>query len=471
MPRNTSDVLIVGGGLAGLACGVTLADRGLRVTLLERDVRLGGRACSWTHAQTGDRVDIGPHVILSEYSNFLAFLERLGSAGLVSWQPRKVMTIGTSRGPLELRHWPLVPPLSLLPSFLRMPGLAFRDHWSNNRPTLQAMRFGEERIGALDPIAGIEYLRAAGVTEPMIDRFWKFACMAVMNTPLERVSTAALMRVHGRMIGYRRVHFGFPAIGLGDLYAEDARKAIEAAGGTVQLRTMVTELNRTREGHEAICDDMTYAAPHCVVAVPPQEAGELLPGIADTAAFEPSPYVSTYLWFDRSITRERFWALLWSPSRMYYDFYDLANIRPEWRGRPSLVGCNFICSHRAAAMSDDDLVAAALREIAEFAPAVGEAKLRHADVHRIPMAIPLPLAGTERKRPGTRTSTEGLFLAGDWTRTALPSTMDSAVRSGYLAAEAVLEARGRPENIARTPRETHGLSRLVRLLTAGTKWP
>ncbi len=442
-PEDASDAIVIGGGLAGLACAVALADRGIKVTLLERQAGLGGRAASWTHAPTGDRVDIGPHVLLNEYRNFLALLERLGTREQITWQPRKLITLVTGEGPHALRHRPLPPPLSLVPDLLRAPGLGLGDFWSNNRATWAALTFREEQVPELDAVSGLEFLRALGASERMIDWFWRFESMAVMNAPLERVSAAALMRVHAMLIGHRGIHFGFPAVGLGDLFAEQARRAIEACGGrVVRARALSVE---TAEGtHRVVCEGRRFAARCCVIALPPRELGEIRPGLAEVDAFEPSPYVSTYLWFDRRITDERFWALLWTPTRLNYDFYDLANIRPAWRGRPSVIACNFIYSHRANGATDEALVEAALREIAEFAPAVRQARLLHADVHRIPMAICLPAAGTERRRPPTRTAVPGLYLAGDWTRTGYPSSMEGAVFSGHRAAEAVLACLGRP---------------------------
>jgi uncharacterized protein with NAD-binding domain and iron-sulfur cluster len=119
----TDDVLIIGGGLAGLACGVALADRGLRCHVLEASERLGGRASSWNDQATGDTVDIGPHIVHSEYHNMLAFLERLGTAQQITWQPGKVLALASKPRPVHLRHAPLPPPMSLIASILPAPGL------------------------------------------------------------------------------------------------------------------------------------------------------------------------------------------------------------------------------------------------------------------------------------------------------------------------------------------------------------
>jgi 15-cis-phytoene desaturase len=300
----------------------------------------------------------------------------------------------------------------------------------------------------------------------MIDWFWRFATMAVMNVPVEECSTAALLRVHAQLIGHRGIHFGFPAAGLSELYVAQCERAIRGAGGEVLRNARAVALAHPGGAHAVQLEDgREVRARVCVCALSPRELETLLPGVAETAAFEPSPYISTYLWLDRRIGEERFWAHLWTPGRLNYDFYDLSLIRAGWTGRPSVMASNLIYSERANGMDDAAIVQATQREIAEFVPGAREARILHADVHRIPMAIARPKAGTETKRPPTRTGIPGLFLAGDWTRTELPSSMESAVRSGFLAAEAALERCGTPRRFARAPTPTNGLAGVVRALS------
>ena len=460
-----ADAVIVGGGLAGLACAVALAESGLRSVVLERSSQLGGRARSWTHAPSGDVVDIGPHVVHSEYANFLALLERLGTRDRIRWQRDRFITIAT-QPPTVLRHRRLPPPLSLLPDLVAGSRLGLGDLFSNNAPTWRALKFGEEDVPELDRIAALDYLRRAGVSERMIDWFWRFAAMAVMNVPLEACSSAALLRVHAQLIGRRGLHFGFAAFGLAELYAAQAERLIRAAGGEVLLHANARTLERSGELHRVTLQDgRRIAARYCVCALPPQDLGALRPELAETSAFEPSPYISGYLWFDRKLSRERFWALPWSPERLNCDFYDLSNIRQGWGERPSVVASNIIHSHRAAGMDDAAIVAASVREITEFLPGAAAAKLIHSDVHRIPMGIACPKPGTELKRPATATRVPRLFVAGDWARTQLPSSMESAVRSGFLAAEAILSDTGRPRRFALASRPTDGLAGAVRAAT------
>jgi 15-cis-phytoene desaturase len=234
------------------------------------------------------------------------------------------------------------------------------------------------------------------------------------------------------------------------------------AGGEVRRNA---EVVRVEPQALMLGDGTRIEARFRVLALPPQELARLRPELADTEAFLASPYVSTYLWLDRKVTRERFWALPWSPGRVNYDFYDLTEIRPGWQERPSVIAANYIYAQRADAMGDAALARAAHAELALFAPEAARARVIHADVHRIPMAICQPRPGTEAKRPATRTSVPGLFLAGDWTRTALPSSMESAARSGFLAAEAILEDLGRTKRFSLGVRSRDGLAGIVRALT------
>jgi 15-cis-phytoene desaturase len=470
------DVIIIGGGLAGLACAVALSDRGQRVTVLERSPRLGGRAASWTDPATGDVIDTGPHVVHSEYRNMLALLDRLGTSRLICWQPDPVLTIATRPTPTRLRHRLLPPPLSFMPGMSGAPGLSTADLLSMTRLTWEVLHFGEEKMAGLDSISAQEFLQRQGVSERMIDWWWRFAAMVVTNVPLERCSAASLMRIHTHLSSYRGLHFGFAQVGLGELYEVQAARAIEAAGGKVMLSAEVQAIigDGRAEGVLLAGGNRLYG-PHVVSAVPPQALAPLLPArwraqmpFSQLGVFEPSPYISCYLWFDRKVGMPRFISHLCSPGRLSYDFYDLGQIREGWADRPTVTASNIIYSHRAHELSDEEVVAATVRELAEFAPGASAAQLVHSRVHRIPMAIPCPVVGFEQARPAARTPFPGLLLAGDWTRTHLPCSMEGAVKSGWTAAEQVLAQTGCQVSLAREPRAFDGIGALVRPAAAAT---
>jgi squalene-associated FAD-dependent desaturase len=469
--QTVTDTIVIGGGLAGLACAVALADRGQRVTVVECADRLGGRAGSWQAPGSTDVVDIGPHVFHSEYRNMLALLERFGTSRLIRWQPDPLLSIACEPM-LHLRHGPLPPPFSLMLSMSQAPGLSMTDLLSMSRLSMRVLSFGEEEIDALDRISADEFLRREGVSERMIEWWWRFAAMVVTNVPLERCSAASMMRIHCQLSSYRGLHFGFAQVGLSELYEKQATRLIEAAQGRVLTGTRASALlGEHRAEGVRLADGTGLRAPHVVCAVPPQALAALLPDrwrAADEfdmlGAVEPSPYVSCYLWFDRKIRMPRFVSHLCTPNRLNYDYYDLTQIRQGWEGRHTVTASNIIYSHRAKDMHDDEIIAATVRELAEIAPEAAKAQVVHADVHRIPMAIPCPVVGFERLRPRSRTHVDGLYLAGDWIRTHMPCSMESAAKSGYMAAEEVLADAGQPGRIALGARPYDGIGSVVRPL-------
>ncbi|MGE0081146.1 MAG: FAD-dependent oxidoreductase, partial [Thiohalomonadaceae bacterium] len=446
---------IAGGGLAGLACAAGLWGCGVRITLLEATPWLGGRARSWVDEATGDAIDLGSHVLTSEHRNMLALLRMLGTERDVVWKSGNFLVLA-DRPPLVMKRYPLPAPLSLLPSLFTVRRLRLRDLSSNTPVVMLAMRMNEDDVVRLDDESAADLLTRMGVTPAFIAWFWKSAAMTFMNVPLEECSAGALLRVFKQLLGDNAFRFGFPARGLGELFVPAAARRIEEEGGRIVMpcpvRSVVYE--RGRAAGFRLADGSVLHARYCVCALTPQDLLPVLPDLPvlaglrrDLPAFRPVPYVSTWLWFDRRLTREQMWVRLWSADGLSYDSYDLSNIRPALRGRPALIAGNIINSARALTMSDEAIVQATVQEIAEYIPGVRHARLVHAHVNRILMAITAPRPGMERKRPGARTALPGLFLAGDWTATRFPSSMESAVRSGWTAAEQIRAELGMPRRL------------------------
>ncbi|UAW97282.1 oleate hydratase [Halopseudomonas nanhaiensis] len=461
------EVLIVGAGLAGLSCGAFLADAGLRVEVLESSSVAGGRARSWSDPGTGYAVDIGPHVLLSKYPNMLALLERLGSAEQICWQTDHLLTVLDDRRPIRFKQALLPPPLHYLNNLGRvLPTVPLGRLLSNIPITLRTMGSSPSDILDLDDRTGIAHLHANGVSQPFIDWFWASVSMAFLNLPVEQCSAASLMRIFWQALGHNDVTFGFPKVGLSELYVPQAIERIERAGGCVRYDQRVTGVSGSPDRPDGVRlgDGSSRHADQVILAVPPTAIPTLLPAsqrlVQVARQFEPSPYISCYLWFDRKLTDARFWARPWSSKEFNTDFYDLSNIRETGTGPGSMIATNIIWSHRAKGMSDEAVIQATINEISDFAPEVRRAQLIGSAVHRIPMSVPCARPGIERLRPAT-TAVQGLYLAGDWTDTGLPFCMESAVRSAALAAEAVLTARGRTQQLALPVPTPGGLMRLT----------
>jgi zeta-carotene desaturase len=471
-PRQSKgDVLILGGGVAGLACAMGLRGTGLQITLVEQQPVLGGRARSWVDSATGDRIDIGPHILLSEYPNLLSLLDMLGTRDRVVWHSDELITLAGQNGLTPMRLHRLPPPLHVLPAMLKSRDVRLRDKLSNARAVWLAMQLDEAELLRLDDVPASEMLKRLRVSQRFVDWFWRSAAMSLMNVPLEQCSSAALMRFFAHLIGHNDYRFGFPACGLDELFLPAAPRAMAQEGWRVWLNSTATQLVHSGDTCTGVIlgDGSVLQARYCVAALPPAELRGVLPtewlrapGLRDIGRFQPSPYVSVYQWFDRKVTSRRFWTRVWSETNLNYDFYDLSNIRPGWRERPSLIASNIVHSFNVHASSDEEIANATLRELSEFVPEAGRARLVHRQVHRIPMAIPAPHPGTESARPDTSTPFERLLLAGDWTRTQIPASMESAARSGFLAAEKIRADIGKPSSLAKLPRETEGFAGWVR---------
>lgn len=465
------DAVVVGAGIAGLSCAVRLAEAGLTVCVVEASKVPGGRARSWVDPVMGDSVDIGPHILLNKYANMRALLERLGTADQVLWQTDELLTVFDRGRAMHFRVGGLPAPLHYISNLPRvLPRVPLGDLLSNTRLVWQTLRSTGPELMRLDHRSGREHLRRCGVSDAFIDWFWASAAIAILAVPVEQCSAASLMRLLGQALGYNDIAFGMPRIGLSDLYVWPAIEFIRRHGGEVRLDCPVSGLVR-REGRVlgVRLDDGNEIEGAVVLAVQPTALERLLPEghpLRLTARrFQPSPYISCYLWFDRPITAARFWARPWNPQGFNTDFYNLSNIRPATKGG-ALIASNIIWSQRVEHLSDEAIIAATRREIAEFAPAAQRAQLLSASVHRIPMAIPAAFPGTESMRPGTVVE-PGLCLAGDWVDTGLPYCMESATRAGALAAETVLAEGGLHRQLALPPPRPGGLGRWLRSGKAG----
>ncbi|CAJ1368064.1 unnamed protein product [Effrenium voratum] len=459
------DVVVVGGGVAGLAAAVTLAERGLKVTVLESRSILGGRARSWIDGVMRDPVHIGPHVVVSEYPNFFKLLERLGTLEKIVWQPwRHFVTWVKGRQEHHIRTLPLPAPASWGPVSVVDPFVSWADKHSTVPAAVHCLSLSEEQLMELDGQSGADFLRGLGVTEGYITHFWGFLSHAILNVPVEEVSATALVRFFRRLVGRSSMEMGFAGCGLGELLTP-ARAELEKLGSEVRTNCEVTGFLGSDKCEGVILDsgEKILAKMGVISSLPPHTLLPLLPAawvrhpsFASLEALKPCRYLSVYLWFDRKVSEgKQMWARTYNKDDLNCEFYDFSEIYPgkdstgkPWKERPSFIGSNVIDSGRLSDMTDDEIVERTLQELRESFPEVSTAKVVHSVVNRVPMAIHRPVVGTEKLRPDQASPVKDFYTSGCWTRTEFPCSMESAARSGYLAADKLLTSQGQESKSA-----------------------
>ncbi|MGC2252725.1 MAG: hydroxysqualene dehydroxylase HpnE [Acidobacteriaceae bacterium] len=465
------DVAVVGGGLAGLSAACALADSGYHVHLIERRPYVGGRASSYEHPGTGEVVDNCQHVLLGCCTNLIAFYKQLGVADQIRWFDRITFMEPGGRQSL-LRPGKLPAPLHNAMAFLQSSALSLSDKVAISRGMMSFL----QDVPADNGENFAAWLARHGQTRRAIDRFWNPVLVSALNEDLDRVSVhyAAMVFRTSFMQSAQAGWMGVPTIPLSELYSHAVR-FIEAHGGQVSLRTSVDSFQydeqsrRWRIGLEGSNID----ADAVVLAVPFESMQKLYPLLPPTVGgssaslaeqlehFQHSPITGIHLWFDRTITDLDHAVLLDTTIQW---MYNKTKLQPQRRAEDagSYLELVVSASKTLVPMSRQQIIDLALRVLAEFFPIVRQAKLLKAAVVKEVRATFSVTPGLDAHRPGPVTTWPGIFLAGDWTATGWPSTMEGAVRSGNLAAEAVTKAAGKPQKFLQPDLPSQGIMRLFR---------
>ncbi len=475
----TPDVIVVGGGLAGIAAALACADAGRRVMLLEARPRLGGRTASFHRADPdgagpGLEVDTGQHVFMRCCVAYRQLLDRLAVAGDVDLQDRLDVPVvsgtitGGERATARIRRINAPAPLQLGPA-LATYGLLSLARRAKLLWAALALKGVDAGADATDRRSFAGWLRAHGQDPEAIAALWDLITVATLNAPAERSSLALAATVFqiGLLSDRAAGDLGWSRVPLGRLHGDAAMTAFAAAGVDVRLGAKVAALEalpdadgwRVRLAGEA--EELT--ADQVVLAVPPAAAETLMPsGALDLAPgwagrLGSSPIVNVHLVYDRPVLDEPFLAAVDSPVQWVFD-----------RTRPSgLAARNAAAgtSHQYLAVSlsaagdlvgrpAKDLLAELTAAIEGLLPRARQARVLDAFVTREPTATFAPAPGTAAWRPPARTRRPGLYLAGSWTATGWPDTMESAVRSGHSAAAALL---AQPHDRSRLAHQTPSL--------------
>ncbi len=309
----------------------------------------------------------------------------------------------------------------------------------------------------------MQWLKRHGQTERAIERFWKVVLVSALNEDLERMSVYYAAQVFREAFLKSREggRMGVPRVPLTELYGA-AAECIRGHGGEVQLRAQVESFRAEPAGVRLCVNGAEMACDFAVLAVPFDALGRLLPQSAAAGPlaemishFETSPITGIHLWFDREITDLDHAVLL--DRTLQWMFHKSRLLE---RGGPSYVELVVSSSKALVEKPRGEIIEMAVRELGEFFPTAREAKLVKATVIKEVHATYSALPGSDAYRPPAATGWPRVFLAGDWTRTGWPATMEGAVRSGYLAAEAVAQSAGKSAKFVVGDLAAKGLMRI-----------
>ena len=440
-----SDALVIGGGFAGLAAGAALAAEGVRVTVLEKRPVLGGRAYSYTDATTGETIDNGQHAMMGCYHHLFRFLDRIGATDKLVIQPNlRVAMLDPERGRGVIACPQLPSPLHMAAGVLgyRLLGVADRVRVLVGGLRLLAMKKRRDpRLGRLTVDGVLDLL---GQSEAARRAFWHPVAIATLNEDPALASADLLAEVMVRAFFSTKddARFVLSRVGLSDLYTDDARRFIEARGGRVETKAQVVGIGVRGEeiSHLELRDGRRLTAQAYVSAVPPQSLFPLLPlavrrEVPALGAIErlvSSPIVSVHVWFDRPLLDDDFVGFVGTQTHWCFNRDKITGRDP--RGGSYLT---FVISGARGIidLDADAIVAATLADVRRLIPGAAAATVRHTQVVKEKFATMSPTLEAEALRPAAATPFVNFFLAGDWTATGLPATIESAVASGHCAAE------------------------------------
>jgi zeta-carotene desaturase len=437
-------VAVLGAGLAGVAAAAALGSAGFTVDLFEARAFPGGRATSWpvsgTDGESGEIIDNCQHVLLRCCVNLMDLYRRLGVADKIRFY-REYFFIEPGGRTSVLKRGFLPAPAHFAGSFFSLKFLDLSDKIAIAR-AMRAIPRDFRKRRDLDRITMLDWLREKEQTPNSIERYWRQVLVSAVNEELDRMAAAHGLQVFwlGMLARDDSYEMGLAGVPLRDLYDE----ALLMKTGDVRMhrRAAVSSVERGADSNRALRIGAIHVAGERVEAdyfiscLPFERLQPLMPELpVEWDAFGHSPITGIHLWFDRAITDLPHATLLDRTIQWMFN-------KSEGRYVQLVVSA----SRSLTAMPRGEVIDLALRELAEFFPMAKTAVLEKAHVVKEVRATCSAGPGLEGKRPRAVTPYDNFYLAGDWTRSGWPATMEGAVRSGYIAAEAVARAAGHPHH-------------------------
>jgi squalene-associated FAD-dependent desaturase len=439
-------VAIIGAGLAGLAAAAALAPRGFAVTLLEARPRTGGRASSFADAASGQTIDVCQHVSMGCCTNFTHFCRTVGIAHLLRRQST-LWFMTPDRRVSRLRAGPWPAPLHLAPSFLRA-------HYLTLAEKLR-IAWGLHRLRHAAPEGDppfLSWLMWHGQTPRTVARFWGLVLTSALNETPDRLGLRYARKVFlNGFLGHRRgFEVELPRVPLGQLYGEEMRLWLTRHGVRLRMSCGARRLQvsggrvdgvQLRSGEIVQADWYLAAVPFDrLLDLLPEDLIDAEPYFGGLRQLQTSPITSVHIWYDRSVLR--------------WPHVVLIDCLGQWvfsRGEVA-VGEHYLqvvvsAARQLHGLGHDEVQRQILEELARLFPVAAAAKVIRARVVTEHAATFSAVPGVDKWRPAQASPIPNLFVAGDWTATGWPATMEGAVRSGYFAAEALLARRGSPQRL------------------------
>lgn len=451
-------IIIVGGGLAGLATAVALTARGWKCVILESRLRLGGRASSFLDPTSGTYVDNCQHVSLGCCTNFRHFCQTTGIADCFRTE-KTLYFIGPSGRVNLFSAGSLPAPLHLAGAFARLDYLSWRDKLALSRGLRSLARkiSNEERR-----LPFSQWLARHRQTPQAISRFWHVVLVSALSESLDRIDVEHARKVFVDTFLANRNGWlmEVPAVPLEELYGGRLTEWLTARGSEIRLQATADglETQNNRVTAVRLSSGECIEGDQFVVAMPFFRVRSILPSalaadpdLAGVERLEAAPISSVHLWFDRPITElphavlvDRLCQWMFNRTLLSAD-HRLASPANDSEGHYYQIVIS--ASRELAGQSRESILAQVIAELTAIWPETARARLLHSRMVTEHRAVFSPVPGVDSLRPRQQSPIDNLQLAGDWTATGWPATMEGAVRSGYLAAANVLKKLGRDETV------------------------
>lgn len=444
-------VAVVGAGLAGIAAAAHLSRTGFRVTLIEKNPQPGGRCLSFPDPVTGDLLDNGQHLLMGCYRETLSLLNLLGTGDRLRALPPQLNWLEPGGNLHTLPTAGLIYPFSLLFGWARLGLFRWADRWAIGRALLAIWRLDESSLAAMHRQSCASWLQDQRQTPAAIERFWKPLIVSSLNEEPSRAAADLLAIVVQKALlsGQDANRFLLPESSLLELFHPEIENLVQSAGGSVLLKTPVRKIFMEHGLVSAMktSGEETISADFYVLALPPWALYDLLAasplegleGVRSLAeSHRSSPIVTVYFWLKNRVWTESLTALLDSPIDWVFDLP--VKEEAEYRQRLSVV---ISAARDWIDREPKEILKMTVSELSRYRPGIDLQAVAHGRVVKDRRATVSLGPRSNLQRPEPETGCPNLFLAGDWIATGLPATIEGAVLSGRLCAEALIARSGR----------------------------